>query len=871
MLLTPGARVGPYEIVELLGTGGMGEVYRVWDAKLARHVAIKLLNRETQANPVAVKRFEQEARAASALNHPGIVTIHDTGTWGHQFYIVMELVEGTTLRHMLRRGRPPLKKALRIATQIADALAKAHEGGIVHRDLKPENVMVSSDGHVKIVDFGLAKLAEPSAALGSQAGEGTVSERSLHGMLIGTVGYMSPEQASGEAADFRADQFAFGAILYELTTGVRAFDRATGVETLSMIIGGEPERPLTVNPSIPLPVVWTIERCLSKDPADRYASTRDLAREVQTLRDHAANLETLERGSPADPARGPTIFAVGALSAALVLGAGVTAAYFTMRSSGGAGSGGMSPVPTFKQLTFRRGFVANARFAPDGETIIYSATWDGGPIQLFETRASGPESWSLPVEGADIASISSTGELALILGCRLDWGDCVGTLARMPRGGDAPRELLEGVTSADWAPDGRELAVVQLTEGEYRLQFPIGKQLYAANGKLGRLAFSPRGDRIAFVEYPVIPDESGSLMVTDLHGRTTSIPGGWKTIRDIVWSPRGDEIWVSGSEHGKICSLYTVSLSGTRRLMFHAPGDVSLMDVARDRRALVKHGTPRSHMVWSSGGSDRELSWLDWSTVADLSADGRTILFYEWGQAVGATPVVYARKVDGSDAVKLGEGTALALSPDGRWALAWQETPKPQLVLMPTGAGESRALPSEGLTDIYWARWFPDGQRLLVVASGADNVPRSYIQDTQTGRLETFAEPGMLGALVAPEGRRILVADPIGGYLVWPLDGGKPVPVEGLHNQDRPIQWSADGRFLYLRRPEDDATLRIDRFNLATGRREPWKELAPHDPAGLIGFATCRGELAMTRDGKSYVFTYWTALRNLFLVDGLAQ
>jgi hypothetical protein len=222
------------------------------------------------------------------------------------------------------------------------------------------------------------------------------------------------------------------------------------------------------------------------------------------------------------------------------------------------------------------------------------------------------------------------------------------------------------------------------------------------------------------------------------------------------------------------------------------------------------------------------------------------------------------------DAVRLGEGTALALSPDGHWALVWQEAPKPQLVLLPTGPGESRPLPSEGLSDIYWGRWFPDGRRLLVVGSGADTVPRSYIQDTETGRLQAIAEPGMLATLVAPDGQRVLVADPIGGYLIWPLDGSKPLPVDGLDNQDRPIQWSADGRFLYLRRP-DEATVQIDRFNLATGRRESWKELTPRDPAGVIGVATGRGELAMTRDGKSYVFTYWTGLRDLFLVNGLGR
>jgi serine/threonine protein kinase len=285
MPLAPGARCGAYEIVGPLGAGGMGEVYRARDSKLGRQVAIKVLGADALASPGAVRRLQQEARAASALNHPGIVTIHDIDELDGQFFIVMELVEGTTLRQLLGRGRPTLKKTLQIAGQLADALANAHEAGIVHCDLKPENVMLAAEGHVKIVDFGLAKLTDP-APIGAAAGP--TGDRTTERMVFGTVGYMSPEQASGGTSDFRADQFAFGAMLYEMATGSRAFHKETAAETLSMIIRGEPERPLDLNPSLPLPLVWLIERCLSKDPADRYASTRDLARDVQTLRDHTA-------------------------------------------------------------------------------------------------------------------------------------------------------------------------------------------------------------------------------------------------------------------------------------------------------------------------------------------------------------------------------------------------------------------------------------------------------------------------------------------------------------------------------------------------------------------------------------------------------
>ena len=863
MSLNPGSQCGSYEIVGLLGTGGMGEVYRARDAKLGRQVAIKVLGVEALAGPGALGRFQDEARAASALNHPGIVTIHDLGELDGQFFIVMELVDGTTLRQLLGRGPLPLKKTLQIASQLADALAKAHEAGIVHCDLKPENVMLTGEGHVKIVDFGLAKLTEPAAI---PPADPTSGDRTTERMVFGTVGYMSPEQASGESADYRADQFAFGAILYEMATGSRAFQKDTGAETLSMIIRGDPERPLALNPSLPLPLVWTIERCLSKDLADRYTSTRDLARDLQTLRDHGGDWRGLAAPRLASRIRRPRLL-VAAVAIAVLSVAG-TAAYFATRAAP-SGPPGTAPEPTFQQLTFKRGLIQNARFSPDGQTIIYAAGWDGGQVRLFEARLLGPESRLIGPPSAGLASISSAGEVALILNCQLDWARCVGTLARMPMAGGAPREVLEDVVSADWTPDGRELAAIQVAGGAFQIQFPLGRPLYETTGRLDWLAFSPRGDRLAFIEYPLLSEESGSLKIVDLEGRATTVTSGWRTVRGMDWSS-SDEIWVTGSDRGRRSSLYGVSLDGAKRLLLHAPADLMLMDLLPDRRALLATTAPRTHMIWSRGGDTRDLSWLDWSTVADLSADGKTVLFYEWGEGVGAAPIVYARNVDGSDVVRLGAGKALALSPDGRWALALQETSPPQLVLMPTGAGEHRPLPTEGLTDFYWARFFPDGRRILVVASDAEQIPRSYIQDTATGKLDPIGDEGMLAVLPSPDGRSVLIDDPLGSYLVWPLDGGKPMPVDGLTSEDKPIQWSPDGRFLYLRGPEA-AVLRIHRYNLATGQRQLWKTLAPGDPAGLIGIATGRGELAMTPDGQVCAFTYWTVMRGLFLGAGLSR
>ncbi|MBI1876251.1 MAG: serine/threonine protein kinase [Acidobacteria bacterium] len=361
MSLSAGQRLGSYEIIARVGAGGMGEVYRATDTKLDRDVAIKILNRDVAADPAALRRFEQEARAVSALNHPGIVTIHDIGESEGRFYIVMELVEGATLRGLLRTEHLPLKKALRIVAQLADALAKAHESGIVHRDLKPENVMIGPDGRAKILDFGLAKLTSPHP-IGSLSEASTMASETLPGTLLGTVGYMSPEQASGRAVDFRADQFAFGAVLYELATGRRAFDRKTPVETLSAIIGSEPDPPSTVNPTLPPPVAWTIERCLAKDPVDRYAATRDLARELETVRHHLADLDPARAPSlRADAKRWRSLSVIGATVGALAVGAVLSYVWFRPDQTPTLAT------LTFRQLTFRRGHVENAKFAPDGQ------------------------------------------------------------------------------------------------------------------------------------------------------------------------------------------------------------------------------------------------------------------------------------------------------------------------------------------------------------------------------------------------------------------------------------------------------------------------------------------------------------------------
>jgi eukaryotic-like serine/threonine-protein kinase len=287
MPFSSGTRLGPYEITALLGAGGMGEVYRARDTKLGREVALKVLLGEVSADPDRRRRFEAEARSASALNHPNIVTVYDIDAEDSTIYIAMELVEGKMLRELILDGALPVRKTLDIAVQAAEGLAKAHAAGIVHRDLKPENLMISKDGYVKILDFGLAKLVEPVREReGLSALQTMAAPATQPGTVLGTAGYMSPEQAGGGSVDFRSDQFALGAILYEMSTNRRAFQRKTGAETLVAIIREEPEPIGQLNPGVPAPLRWIVERCLAKDPEDRYASTKDLARDLKSVRDH---------------------------------------------------------------------------------------------------------------------------------------------------------------------------------------------------------------------------------------------------------------------------------------------------------------------------------------------------------------------------------------------------------------------------------------------------------------------------------------------------------------------------------------------------------------------------------------------------------
>jgi hypothetical protein len=856
MTLAAGSRLGPYEILAPIGAGGMGEVYRARDRRLGRDVAVKVLPAELSADSGRLRRFEKEARSASSLNHPNIVTVYDIGTSESVSYIAMELVEGVTLRQMLAGGSLPLKKLLGVAAQVAGGLARAHEAGIVHRDVKPENVMVTEDGLAKILDFGLAKLT-----LAGEWGEGTqaptVSGATEPGMVVGTVAYMSPEQALGKPLDFRSDQFSFGSMLYEMASGRKAFARASGPETMTAIIREEPEPIASAAPSTPIPLRWLLERCLAKEPRERYASTQDLARDLQTIRDRLSEATTgastvaFERSTRRGLVRFWPLLAV-----ALALVAASFLAYRTGEKEA------ERPFPAFQRLTFRRGTTWSARFAPDGNTVVYGAAWDGQPVRLFSTRVERPESSAFDLPSADLLAISSRAEIAVCLRPRMgnDAAQRRGTLARVPLGGGAPREILEDVQGADWSPDGQELAVIRWVGQKRRLEFPIGKVLYEAE-RIHSPRVSPHGDLVAFFE----GDEKGlRLRVADRGGAVRTLEeGGWGF--SLAWHPGGQEIWYASSR--TFGEIRAVTLSGETRVVhpeFPNPAFGEIQDISGDGRVLMWLGEFRRGMVALPPGQtqERDISWFGDSALNELSADGRTVLFTDEMR-------VFLRATDGSTAaVQLGRGFGLAMSSDGKWVASYPQhgnRPQPEIILLPTGAGASRTLKGSGVLYSHGGFWFPDGKSLLLNGRYPGRPLRTFVQDATGSPPRPFTPEGVLVEDISPAGDKVLARDNAEGKLfLLPPEGDSQRPLPGPPEPDSQyVMWSADDRFLFVIESSGPST-RVFRREIATGRREFSREISVSDPAGVLMF-----QPIPARDGKSYVANVWRLSSNLYLVEGL--
>ena len=859
-MLPPDTTLGPYRIVAPIGAGGMGEVYRAQDTRLGRDVAIKVLSQHLNNDVEAARRFEQEARAAGMLNHPNILAVYDVGNEGDLRYIVSELLEGESLRARIRLGPISARKATDYAVQVARGLAAAHAKGIIHRDLKPENLFLTRDGQVKILDFGLVKLMAPRVP-GLQANTddhaptlpATPTEP---GRLLGTVGYMAPEQIRGDSGDHRSDIFSFGAIVFEMLTGRPAFRGESPIETLNAILKDEPPDFLDLGIRVPNALERTVRHCLEKNPEERFQSARDLAFDlgaISGLTSQAISYRPFPRirlKSLAKPAI--ALFFVAALTAlAFAIGR----------------NHGRLPPPTFKRLTFRSGTIFNARFTPDGQTVIYGAKWGGNPVEVFSARRDSPESRELGFGVADILSVSQTGQLAISLRRHpIGYLRESGTLAQVPIAGGAPRELLDDVEAADWAPDGTTLAIVRTVAGHCRLEMPVGHVLAESVGWISHPRVSPRGDAIAFLDHPFMNDDRGSVaIVTVSDKKRRTLTPEWESVEGLAWWPDRDELWFGAERAGSSREVHAVTLKGRERLIAASAGPLFLHDVSRDGRVLVTQESVRAGIVARDAGSpSRDLSWLDYSVVRDLSADGKTMIFSESGAAGGSIFGVYLRRLDGSPAIRLGDGTTEALSPDGRWVLSIPRNQKPaQIVMLPTGAGQPVHITSDAINHRA-ARWFPDGRHILFQGNLPGQASRLWMQATSGGAPSPIAPENVTGTLVTPDGRFVLGRDANRTFSFYPVPSGAPKPVPALGDGDVPVRFSDDGNTVFVgtfgRIPAS-----ISKVNLLTGERTLLEQAMPADRAGLINV----GPILITPDGKTTVYSYTRLLSDLYLVDGV--
>ena len=772
MTLPAGTRLGPYEVLGSLGAGGMGEVYKAQDTRLGRLVAIKVLPAAFASDPDRLARFEREAKAVAALSHPNILAIFDTGVQETQAYVVTELLDGETLGERLQSGALPVRKAIELAVQIARGLAAAHAKGIVHRDLKPANVFLLADGQVKILDFGLAK---PIPA-GTDATAAPVTDP---GSILGTVGYMAPEQVRGQAVDARTDLFAFGAVLYEMLTGQRAFKRDTAAETLTAILKDDPPELTGSRPDLSPTLERIVRHCLEKNPAERFQSARDVAFALETLSasptsgaaHHAPDALVRATSGRRWLRLAATVIAVGT-----ALGAGVMVG---LRMSGPAAA------PTFRAKTFQRQTINAARFMPDGRSIVFAAMEQGLVADLYVLRADAVEPQR--IQGASgLFAVSRTGELAVLTSCANSGSSLFCSLARMSIGG-APRAVLEQVRMADWAPDGGSLAVVHVVDGKDRLEYPIGTTLYETAGTIAGVRVSPDGGRVAFFDQPVHGDNRGSLKVVDRSGQVTALTREFLNNWGLAWTPDGAAIVFTATERGdeQTGPIYVVAAHAGSpvRVLLASAGGLAVTDVAPDGAMLALRHEYRFGMVAMLPGAlaERDVSWLDQSFGPILSVDGGSILFTDMGAATRyAGPSVSLRGTDGSPPQRLGEGIAEGLSPDGKLALAFVTGPPPRAVLYPTGPGEPIRLPNGPIEQhIQAGAWFPDGRRVLVCGTESGRAPRCYAQDVAGGAPKPVTPEGVIGQWVSPDGRRLLAQGSDGAWQVVALETGTGLPLAG--------------------------------------------------------------------------------------------
>jgi eukaryotic-like serine/threonine-protein kinase len=844
MGISIGTRLGPYEVLAPLGAGGMGEVYRARDIRLEREVAIKVLPESFASDPDRLHRFKQEARAVAALNHPNILSVHDIGLEGDIQFMVTELLEGQSLREALMGGPLPPRRVIDYGVQITQGLSAAHNKGIVHRDLKPENLFLTKDGRVKILDFGLARQMETPGT--HQATTVADTSHTAPGTVFGTVGYMSPEQVRGEAVGQRTDIFALGAVMYEMLSGKRAFQRSSTADIISAILKEDPPEIAAGGDRQISPAIQRIVlRCLEKDHEQRFQSAKDVGFALESVSGGTSQAQPIL--APPITARNRWRVAAVVFSVLFFMAAALVVRLLMRRSQ----------LPEYQQLSFRRGSISAARFAPDGETIVYSAAWDRPESRLYRSRVDGSEMTALDLPPARLIAVSRTREMALRLSN--------GHLARVPLGGGAPREWLPDVITADWSPDGAALAVARFENGKCRLEYPLGNVLYETIGSILFLRLSPKGDAIAFMDYPIRGDDRGTVAIVDLKGHKRTLTREWNGEQGLAWSPDGNEIWFTATtDLDWQRSLYAVNRLGKLRLVLSGPAALYLEDISSDGRVLLRREERRYEVAVSqAGGTPRLLSWRQIMQASDISRDGQYVVITDNSSETNYR--VYLAKFDGSPAVMLGSGASAGISPDNKWVASILPTDTSKVLLLPSGLGETRTVtaPNFHYRDASWAS---DGHTLVVRASEADHPLRFWVQDIEGGAPLAVTPEGVSGLFVTINHSDYVCARDLKKQVqLYSIDGKTQKWVVGVPESDGLIGGSPNAEDLYVTPDPSAVPMQVDKISLITGRRQPFVRVSPADLAGVLGLFG----LIFTPDEKRYVYTQFRSFSVLYLVDRL--